>query len=113
MTPVVYFFFLTFLTNPETQTVFQVLRFMETTNVCPATTHTCENCQELITTLQQELSDPIVQDDIIKFLEFMCHTQQPQLAELCLETVHELVPVLIDELLSLDPYTTCRDLWLC
>ena len=110
MIPVVYFFFLTFFTNPDNQTVFQVLHHMETTNMCPATTNTCENCQELITNLQGELSDPTVQREIMEFFEFMCRTQQ---SPLCLETVHELVPALINKLLSLDPYTTCRDLWLC
>lgn len=114
LTHVFKFIFLTLATNPFIVSKLQCKRsHTHYQDACPANFDMCENCQEFITMLQIELSDPQVQESIIQFFEYICQNQQYPLDEVCLEMVHQTVPEAIKEFVNADPFDICRELMLC
>jgi len=73
----------------------------------------CQECQDIFKQFQEELSDPLVQRDIMDFFNFMCSLQEHPLDDFCNELVEDVIPKVIERLLSADPFVTCKKLWFC
>ena len=113
MNPAVTLMLFTMVTNPMVQTKFQCNRVNDYVNVCPTNFDWCETCQEVISEVQEQLADPLVQKEIIALLELVCDSQPSPADAFCRGLVDEVVPLAIEEFLNVDPYAACHDLMVC
>merc|ERR1711971_989641 len=95
--------------------------FVASTFAAPKTTNdlTCNICVDIITDIDEFITDTTTEDQIVAFFKEICHTRSvmgsPTLEAECSAMFESNLPQIIDDLVNqnLDPMTVCTNIGLC